>query len=89
MCELVSRVEVDREPARILVVLDEPIAGEVYGRGPTSIETLVLVPRHVGGELYPTLRSPCHVHMCVPKSDGTWENGPYDILDWGIVTAVS
>jgi hypothetical protein len=85
-CEFVSRVDLGREPARILLVLDEPCDGNVYGKSAIPIETLVLVPRHVGGELYPNLRSPCHVHMCVPKLNGTWVDGPYDVVDWGIVT---
>ena len=86
-CELVSRVDTQREPARILVLLDEPIDGQVYGKSGIAIDMLVLVPRHVGGEIYPEIRTPCHVHICIPKPDSTWEDGPYDTLDWGVVTA--
>jgi len=85
-CELVSPVHVRTNPSGILVTLDDPIDGYVYDKGGRSIDMLVLLPRHVGGEIYPNLRSPCHVHMCIPKMNGTWEDGPYEILDCGILT---
>jgi hypothetical protein len=87
-CEYVSQVDLQRYPAKVLVKLEPPFPEEAYAfLGVAQVSQLVLSPRHQGAAIFPKIsESPCHVHMCTPKPGGTWEAGPYRILDWGVLT---
>lgn len=73
------------EPDRILVALDEPIPSSVYNSS-EDLRTLIISPHFKGYEVYPEIKPlPCHVYMAIPKENCSWENGPYKIIDWGII----
>jgi len=75
----------DKEPTRILVKLENPIPAGVYNLK-EDIQQLILSPHFQGHTIYPLIEPyPGHVYMAIPKEDGTWEEGPYDIIDWGIL----
>lgn len=78
------------EPGRekILVEVNPPIPGYLYDQ-PEDLEMLVLSPRHEGSALLPEVSEwPCRVHMCVPVKDGSWSEGPFRVLDWGMIEPV-
>lgn len=80
-CRIVKVVERNK----ILVELSPPIPGYIYDLG-KDLETLILAPRFEGSYLVPKISEwPCRVYMCIPQKEGSWENGPYQILDWGII----
>jgi Tfp pilus assembly protein PilN len=73
------------EPVRILVSLKERIPSNVYGTK-TDLTKLIISPHFQGSEVYPEIKPiPCHVYMAVPAEAGSWEGGPYRIVDWGII----
>lgn len=75
------------EPGRekLLVEVDPPIPGYVYDR-PDDLDMIVVTPRHEGTSLLPEVSEwPCRVHMCIPEATGSWNKGPFRILDWGII----
>jgi hypothetical protein len=73
---------------KILIKLIPPIQGYLYGQN-KDVETLVLAPRFEGSLLVPEISEwPCRVYMCMPEKDGSWENGPYRIIDWGIIESL-
>jgi hypothetical protein len=84
----VAQVDLQRHPSKVLVKIEPPFPTEAWSSlGYAEISQRVLAPRHQGASIFPMIsESPCHVHMCVPKPGGTWENGPYAILEWGTLS---
>jgi hypothetical protein len=84
-CHFLRHVDEGAVPDKILVRVDLPVPGYLYGSA-TDLDHFVLAPRHSGASLYPDVSEwPCHVHVCVPKEHGTWDSGPYRIADWGLM----
>lgn len=84
-CRVIQILEEGGGPAKLLVEIDPPAACAPYGREGT-LSRMVLAPRHRGVTLAPQISEwPCHVHMCAPKPGGTWTEGPFDSLDWGLL----
>ena len=80
-CQIMKTVDDNK----ILIKLIPPIPGYIYGQN-KDVETLVLAPRFEGSYLLPEISEwPCRVYMCIPKKEGSWESGPFRILDWGII----
>jgi hypothetical protein len=80
-CRIMKVVNINK----LLVELIPPIPGYIYDNY-KDIETLVLAPRFEGSNLVPKISEwPCRVYMCIPQKEGSWENGQYRILDWGII----
>lgn len=78
---------VSREPGRekLLVEVDPPIPGHVYDRA-QDLDVIVVSPRHEGASLLPEVSEwPCRVYICVPEDGGSWGEGPFRVLDWGII----
>jgi hypothetical protein len=70
---------------KLLVEIDPPFPGYVYGLA-HDLSRVVLAPRHQGSRLAPNISEwPCRVHICLPKEGGDFKNGPFRILDWGII----
>jgi hypothetical protein len=84
-CEFLRHVDEGAGPDKILVRVDPPVPGYLYG-STADLDRFVLAPRHKGASLYPDVSEwPCHVHVCLPKEGGTWDRGPYRIADWGLI----
>jgi hypothetical protein len=74
-----------KPPGKVLVVVDPPFRGHLYERR-DDVSQLVLAPRFEGSAIVPRISEwPLRVYMLVPKKGGTWNAGPFDILDWGIL----
>ena len=87
-CEFLRHVDDGGVPDKILVRVDPPIPGYVYGSA-TDLDRVVLAPRHKGASLYPEVSEwLCYVHICLPKEDGDWEHGPFRIADWGVIEPI-
>ena len=70
---------------RIYVSVDPPIPASEFDTR-DELDTLVLAPRHEGISLYPHVSEwPCHVYVCIPKRDGDWKTGPFDVVDWAVI----
>lgn len=82
-CTFMKAILKEGDFPKILVSLDPAIPKNFYRSLNEDLEFLVLAPRLQGSSVYPEISTPCYVYMCVPKKDGDWENGPWDILDWG------
>lgn len=84
-CEVLRLVDDGSKPKKILVRVDPPVPGYLYG-STEDLDRFVLAPRHRGASIYPKVSEwPCHVHVCLPKEGGTWDRGPYRIADWGLI----
>jgi hypothetical protein len=84
-CEFLRRVDDGGVPEKILVIVEPHISGYLYA-STTDLDRVVLAPRHKGAVLYPDVSEwPCHVHICIPKEGGDWEQGPFRIADWGVI----
>lgn len=84
-CKFVVAYSAKSQSTRILVTLDEPIPANVYNTK-HDLTQLIISPHFEGYEIYPEIKPiPCHVYMVVPEDSGTWEQGPYRIVDWGII----
>ena len=76
------------QPNRLLVYLDESIPAEIYNT-PTELDALIISPHLEGFEVYPEIKPlPCHVYMEIQKEGGSWELGPYTIIDWGVIEKI-
>jgi hypothetical protein len=74
---------------RIYVLVNPPVPAHVYDT-PNDLDTLVLAPRHKGSSLYPSVSEwPCYVYVCLPSKTGDWKAGPFDILDWAVISKES
>jgi len=82
-CTFIKAIFKEGDFPKILVFLGTPIPKYFYKSLNEDLEFLVLAPRLQGSSVYPEISKPCYVYMCVPKKGGNWENGPWDILDWG------
>jgi len=70
---------------KILVSIDPPIPSHFYKVLQEDLTLLVLAPRLQGCTVYPEISKPCYIYMCIPKKGGTWQDGPWEVLDWGEV----
>jgi hypothetical protein len=87
-CRVLQRVDDGGAPDKLLVEIDPSAPGNLY-KYTGDLSRVVLAPRHKGVTLYPQVSEwPCHVHICVPKGDGTWTEGPFEIADWGVLEQV-
>ena len=70
---------------KLLILLQPPIPGHFYDQL-NDIDKLVVAPRHKGVKIVPDFNElPCHVYMCLPEKDSDWFDGPYRIIDWGLI----
>ena len=84
-CHVIQTLDDGHGSGKLLVELDPPAPGHVYGRA-TDVDRVVLAPRHKGAALVPSVSEwPCHVHVCVPRGGGTWDSGPFEVLDWAVI----
>jgi hypothetical protein len=84
-CDVLGQVDEGTGPNKILVQVDPPVPGFLYG-SVADLDQFVLAPRHTGASIYPDVSEwPCHVYVCLPKEGGTWDRGPYRIADWGLM----
>jgi hypothetical protein len=85
-CVVIDVVQPAVHPQKIMVTVDPPIPGHLYSLS-EDIRRLVLAPRHEGLTLTPQVSEwPAHVYMCLPKEGGDWREGPFRVLDWGVVS---
>jgi len=82
-CTFVKAILKEGDFPKILVSIAPPIPKYFYQLLNEDLDLLVLAPRLQGSLVYPEISDPCYVYMCIPKKGGSWENGPWDILDWG------
>ncbi len=84
-CTFLSYIFDKTKPNKMLVRVEPSIPNYVY-QTQKDIDRVVVAPRHAGVSIYPEVSEwPCYVHICVPKKNASWEDGPYDVLDWGML----
>lgn len=77
----------DGKSFKIRVNLDKAIPANIYNTA-EDLKELIISPHFEEHYVYPEIKPlPCYVYMMAPKN-GTWEEGPYEILDWGIIEDV-
>jgi len=83
----IVRAVVDRN--KLLVSLAPHIPAWVYQRWishlPGDLEQLVLAPRHMSTSVTPISEWPLAANMCVPDKGGSWTEGPWLLLDIGLL----
>ena len=51
-----------------------------------DLDVVVLSSRHEGYEIYPhQTEVPSYVNILLPKKGGDWDNGPFQIIDCGLL----
>ena len=71
---------------KLLIELEPPIPSYIYDSN-QDVDFIVLAPRYEDAKLVPSISEwPCIVNMCLIKENGSWEKGPWQLLDIGEIT---
>ena len=62
-CKRIRRVHSDNRDDLLLVKVDPPFAGQVYGLGGRDIDTLLIATRYKDDSLFPVTKWPVFVHV--------------------------
>jgi hypothetical protein len=62
-CKRIKRVRSDNRDDLLLVKVEPPLIGQVYGLGERNIDTLLVATRYKGDTLFPIKRWPVFVHV--------------------------
>ena len=81
-CKFERPIIKENDYPKILVSIDPPIPAYFYNRLNKDLSSAVLAPRLEGSSVYPEISNPCFVYVCIPKEGGSWDSGPWEILDW-------
>jgi hypothetical protein len=62
-CMRIKRVRSDSRDDLLLVKVEPPLIGQLYGLGGRDIDTLLIATRHKGDSLFPIRKWPVFVHV--------------------------
>jgi hypothetical protein len=62
-CKRIKRVRSDNRDDLLLVKVEPPLIGQLYGLGGRDIDTLLVATRHKGDSLFPISKWPVSVHV--------------------------
>jgi len=62
-CKRIKRVRSDNRDDLLLVKVEPPLIGQLYGLGGRDIDTLLIATRHKGDSLFPIGKWPVFVHV--------------------------
>lgn len=62
-CKRIKRVRSDNRDDLLLVKVEPPLIGQLYGLGGRDIDTLLIATRHKGDSLFPIRKWPVFVHV--------------------------
>ncbi|KAF0163897.1 MAG: hypothetical protein FD157_2576 [Rhodocyclaceae bacterium] len=62
-CKRIKRVRSDNRDDLLLVRVEPPLIGQIYGLGGSDIDTLLVATRHKGDSLFPAKEWPVFVHV--------------------------
>jgi hypothetical protein len=62
-CKRIKRVRSDNRDDLLLVKVEPPLIGQLYGLGGRDIDTLLIASRHKGHSLFPIRKWPVFVHV--------------------------
>ena len=62
-CKRIKRLRSNNRDDLLLVKVDPPLVGQLYGLGERDIDTLLVATRHKGDSLFPIKEWPVFVHV--------------------------
>ncbi|HYD34965.1 MAG TPA: hypothetical protein VD999_02765 [Vitreimonas sp.] len=73
-CYKLRRVSNENRDDMLLVKVEPPLVGQGYGLGGKDVDTLLIIPRHVGASLFPINEWPLYVHVALVPLDRINQN---------------
>jgi hypothetical protein len=86
-CKRIKRVRSDNRDDLLLVKVEPPLIGQVYGLGGRDIDTLLIATRHKGDSLFPIGTWPVFVHVARllienPERREQVHNNEFESIAW-------
>ena len=86
-CKCIKRVRSDNRDDLLLVNIEPPLIGQLYGLGDRDIDTLLLATRHKGESLFPIDKWPVFVYVARlfidnPQQRDQVHDNEFELIAW-------